>query len=597
MEDLFISALVRAGTCQKHAIHTRALSQNSSRREPWLRPQRKKVIGPHGQTRKLRAAVVAQDATGAAAASAGEITREEFRDVVNPYSSFSDHLQNDQLKKVRSNDLLPDTKGPLDVLPPPKKNIEATDNIIILKDERQREEVLEKPIRQRNQKRWFSSHPDHRKAIETIKLRLDDPLSSHEELYELYNSLPAPRAPYLPRKTLGLLLHHLSIVPRKTEARMLRYLSLLDDLKAADIPVYRSQYTSAIAFVGQAFSPVTDESVASAIRIYRTLEAEQSNQFGEPNKRSLASHATFTALFDVAAKSQKFALAEVIAREMDHRKLRPCRYYRVSRILFEGLRGDGEGVRRAYQELVDNGEIVDTVVINCVMSGLIRVGEIANAEMVFERMKRLDLQKREAVSAEREEAAANSPLGWRKKRDLGRLLNKAGRELWNNPEVRNRFQNASPITPDAHSYSLFLRYHAHTAGNIDRVSELLHEMHASGVSVDNRIYKILFHGFALHGGVRYTSWKLRHLDKMWENFLEAQEQGSAASREESKELDEDAIRFDTRLAWAVLSAYAKCAKQHRTLEVWACMKEIWKPNSEELEKIHRGLAIKFRNTV
>ena len=598
MENLFISALVRAGTCQKHALHTKASAKPSFQGEFRPRYRRRTSIGPHEQNRDFQAKAPTKGAAGAATAVA-EITREEFKAIVHPYPSFSSPLWNDSPSKSplsensRVNgavieDLLSDTLGPVQ-LPQPWKSETEPEESLTIAGEQEKGPPEEVPLG-RGHKQWYTSDTCDVATIKEIKARLRDPRSSHQELYDLYQTLPTPRAPYLDSKTLGKLLHHLAIVPRKTEPRMLRYLSILDDLKAAEIPISRSQYTSAIAFVGRAFSPVTQESVASAIRIYRTMEAETQAEANGTKSASLATHVTFTALFDIAAKSQKFGLAELVAREMDSRRLQPSRYFRVSRILYEGLRGDGRGVRRAYQELVDSGEIVDTVAINCVMSSLIRAGEAADAEVVFERMKRLDQEKRETV---KKASLLAPPMGWRRKRDLAMVLLRATRHLQSDSRARNTIQDATPIAPDSHTYSLFLRYHAHTAGNIDRVRELLNEMNAFSLPIDKRIFKILFRGFALHGGVRYTSWKRERLERIWEDLLTAEQRDLVQLTEEPTDLNDDAIRFDSRLAWAVLSAYAQCSTQQRTLEIWGKIKDRWKPSLEDMETVHRGLAIKF----
>ncbi|KAF2229962.1 hypothetical protein EV356DRAFT_509908 [Viridothelium virens] len=605
MENLFISALVRAGTCQKHTVHTTALAKPPIATESRQRLRRKDVTGPYRQTRELRAGATTKGAAGAAAV-AEEITRAEFKAIVNPYPSFSDlppekYLsQNPLLERTQLDDLsledgLSDTLSPLDARPPSEQAIVAEKSLVTA-EVRDNEVKFEKKRRRYDYMQWHTSRLEDIITLERIELLLEDPLTSHQELYDLYRTLPSPRAPYLHSKTLWKLLHHLTIVPRKTEGRMLRYLSILDDLRAAEIPVLRSHYTSAIAFVGQAFSPVTQESVASALRIYRSMETEAQNETGANKYIPMATHATFTALFDIAAKSQKFALAELIAQEMHSRKLRPSRYFRVSRILCEGLKGDGQGVRHAYQELVDSGEIVDTVAINCVMSSLIRVGEIGDAEMVFERMKRLDRDKR--VSAAPEDLdeniqAISPPTGWRRKRDMGILLARVGRQFRNDPLSRTKIQEATPVSPDTHSYGLFLRYHAHTAGNIDRVRELLDEMGDSNIPIDNRIYWVLFHGFALHGGVRYSSWKRNRLEKVWEDFLCAEEQDSQMKPGNSADFDEDAIHLQSQLVWTILSAYARCATQQRTMEIWEKIKERWRPTFEESERIHRGLTIRF----
>ncbi|KAK5182169.1 hypothetical protein LTR16_010282, partial [Cryomyces antarcticus] len=164
---------------------------------------------------------------------------------------------------------------------------------------------------------------------------------------------------------------------------MERYLSIVDDMKEAGIPMTVAEWNTAVAFAGRWYERVTAAEVENALHIWKEMEHQAGVQ---------GTNVTFNILFDIATKAGKYVLAEMIMKEMQKRNLKYNRYFRFGLIYYYGLRADGDGVRRAYKDFVEAGEIVDTAVMNCVMVSLIRAGEPTAAEEVFLRMKRLNAQ-------------------------------------------------------------------------------------------------------------------------------------------------------------------------------------------------------------
>ncbi|KAI9706250.1 MAG: hypothetical protein M1820_004825 [Bogoriella megaspora] len=585
-ENIFVSALVKAGTCPRHARYNSSWTKKSSREGGNIELSHRRTSVRHEQSRGIKSGAPKQ---GIAATAPIEISREEFKDIVDVYQSFSSATSLVEPDPFQSEVATVKDMG-LTVVEDNVPEVFVSDKSGIPAD---------------SHEQWVTDDIESCLGISRLADMVNNPRSSHSELYELYRSLPPPRAPYLPIATLRRLLHRLSVVPRKTEVRMLRYLSILDDLKASNIPLSRSEYTSAITFAGRAFHSITTESVASALRIYRAMEAETRGEEGVTNgdlrgretrgkRQSLASIVTFTALFDIATKALKFPLADLVAQEMKSRGIEPSRHYRVSRIYYEGIKADGEAVRNAYVQLVDSGEIVDTVVLNCVIGSLIRAGEVQAAEMVFEKMKRLDQEKRDAAKlATGNPRRVMPPTGWRRRRELGKLLARASNQLRHDAETRIKIQDATPVAPDCTSYATLIRYYAEVAGNIDRVLELLDEMEFYDIPLNSAIYICLFKGFEAHGGVRYTSWTKMRLEQIWTGFCAAVERDRKEVSEEPGDLNDDIICFERHAVWKILKAFAKCATQQRTLEVWQQIRDRWKPSAEDVERIYRGLAWRF----
>lgn len=376
---------------------------------------------------------------------------------------------------------------------------------------------------------------------------------THEEAFEAYSALPFPGVSYLSSETCRLLFHRLSVLQKKSRASKMRYLSVVDDMKSANLPIGSAEWNSAIAFCGQCLTHITSGDVENALRMWTEMEQEANVKGGT---------VTFNILFDVAAKAGKFVLAEMILKEMEDRQLKYNRYSRNSFIFYHGLREDGDAVRRAYREYVEAGEIVDTVVLNTVITALIRAGEAAAAEQVYERMKRMHTKQTGQIV----------PLGrWREIRDLGRVLNRAAQHSRKDPEKLRQVQEEQTITPDTQTYLHFVEYHASQTGEIRRIAALLAEMQHLGLPMHGRIFTKLFKGFAYHGGVRYTSWTRSRLEAVWASMLEASDEGMENVR---------VMRW--MVIWAV-RAFERCAGRRRTLEIWSELRRRWEPGDGEVD--------------
>jgi pentatricopeptide repeat protein len=250
------------------------------------------------------------------------------------------------------------------------------------------------------------------------------------------------------------------------------------------------------------------------------------------------------------------------------------RHYRVSLLYYYGVQQNGSAVRKTYQELVAAGDIVDTVVLNAVIASLLRAGEPSAAEHVFERMKRLHASK-----------AAPAPghnffnKTWRDRRLLGLHFKAESKRLGREgkDEELKQLQDFAPVAPDSRTYGILIRHHAGVIGNIDKVNDLLQEMKYNSILLDGTIFIVIFHGFNTFGGVRYTSWTLSKLEKIWQRYLKA--------------LQEDLERtwISSLSVIAALRAFARVADVERTMRAWEEIRALWEPSEQELENVLRVL--------
>ncbi|CAD0108864.1 unnamed protein product [Aureobasidium uvarum] len=409
-------------------------------------------------------------------------------------------------------------------------------------------------------------------AIDYFNLVIQDNHAPNALLYKAYTAIPQPRPQYLENQPIRQLMHRLSVVEYKDERTMQCYLSVVDDMLSADIPMTRTEWNSAMSFAGRYLRRVGDIQVETATQIWLRMEKEAALR---------SSPATFSILFDIATKAGKFALADIIVKEMMQRGIEPNRYFRTNMIYCHGLKRDGAAVRKTYQDFVDAGEIVDTLVLNCVVASLINAGEPSAAEYIFEKMKTLGT----------ENATAAKIKGWKAQRDLGKVLNRAGKTLRKEPARRVVVQNVTPITPNLHTYRLLIKYHAHESGNIDRISQLLDEMQQNGIDIHGSIFYQIIRGFSIHGGIRYSSWNKKRLDSFWEIFCQFVERDKEMEQNHGNWVSEEdrGCYLSISMVNIVLNAYHKVTGPENTRKVWQEIKEIWKPNEQDEEAVATGL--------
>lgn len=382
---------------------------------------------------------------------------------------------------------------------------------------------------------------------------------------------------------------------------MHRYFLLLNEVQAATphLPLSDGIWNSAISFAGRWLRKVSAAEVKSAVEVWMRMEE---NGVG-------ATETTFNVLYDLAVRAGRFALAGTIEGELRARGLPLNRFFRTSVIYHAGLRRDGEGVRRAFRELVDAGEIVDTAVMNCVILSLLRAGEAGAAGSVFLRMKTLHEAK----------FGTEAPKDWREGKQLGIQLDEEARRLRREEgdhersffggkfamgERREDVQRASPIAPDARTYRILIGWTLE-CGELGRARALVAEMKERNLRVYGSVYVGLLRGFGKFGGFIGGEWHARALEEVWAEVLEStmstvSDDGTAeggVDRTEDGDVEPPPIPetsrptyFTPSLALAAIHAFYKCTGRPRMLEIWQEIEPRWVEqgvSEEELEGVRR----------
>ncbi|KAK8038866.1 hypothetical protein PG993_007277 [Apiospora rasikravindrae] len=369
-----------------------------------------------------------------------------------------------------------------------------------------------------------------------------------ETIYDLYLLLPGHRIPYMSARLRHSLFAALGITERKSPKAMLRYFAVVADTKASGFALSRTEWNTAMSFASRYVGTSTDVEAEAALHLWREMEQDVGVRGNE---------ATFNILFDVAAKAGKFALAEMIYQEMNTRGFHFNRFHHVSLIHFFGLKMDAGGVRAAYREMVNSSEIIDTTVLNCVLVGLLRSGEEASAERLYNKMKATD--RRSKIIPER---------NYTSQKKMTKVLLMFARLARKHPELQRGFQSTSPTTPDLYTYRILVNHFGVRLGDLSRVAQFLDEMKFFRVPLHGSVFLALFKSFAQHGSDG-SDWSVQRLDSVWNAFLDAHDAGT------------DGLYISTWMAMWILRSFAHCTRsQDRVLEVYEELSLRWDLDSQ-----------------
>ncbi|KAJ9133234.1 Pentatricopeptide repeat protein [Coniochaeta hoffmannii] len=377
-----------------------------------------------------------------------------------------------------------------------------------------------------------------------------------DTIYHIYQQLPEPRMSHLPAKLRHGLLRVLGTPQKRTAKSMLRYFAVVADVKNSGLPLIQSEWNFAIAYAARYVGWSTNAETESALSLWREMEREAGIKGNE---------VTFNILFDVASKSGNFALAEMIYQEMEARGHPYNRYHYVSLIHFFGLKHDTDGLRAAYREMVEAGEMVDTVVLNCVMAGLLRSGEEDAAERVYERMRASSPKSR---GMPQRTYATNKMIT-----QALMMFARVGRQ---HPEMARQLQLGAPMAPDLQTYRLLINHYGVKLGDLSKVAQYLDEMKFFQVELHGSIFLALFKSFAQHGGYPGAAWSEQRLNSIWAALLQALDEGVTG------------LTVETWLAGWALKAFKKCSTEQRIMEAYEALEARW-----DLEQADRTFMMDF----
>jgi pentatricopeptide repeat protein len=357
-------------------------------------------------------------------------------------------------------------------------------------------------------------------AVERFLEAVKDPKKTNQYIFRLYRDLPSPGVAHLSKRTRGLLLRRMSQPPNRRWADARRYLAIVEDMIAAKLPLSPALWTSAIHLAGRAMGHVKKQDLVRSIGIWQQMEHLAGIE-SDP--------VVFTILFDIAIKASQFTVADRLLQEMSKRGIEFRRAGKVSKIYYYGMLRDVNGIHRAFDEFLAAGEIVDTAVLNCLMTSFIRAGKIRIAESLYERMMQAQAAARPAgdtghkgVSSTHQPALASELMLYRKAaKELNRAFEMATRIKHTLPAHHRALQESIPMSPDTRTFHIFLSYHAIHSGNLQAFSKIVDDMEKTfAIPPRGMIYLLLFEGFARYGRKK-KGWTADKLRFAWRSYVRA----------------------------------------------------------------------------
>lgn len=355
-------------------------------------------------------------------------------------------------------------------------------------------------------------------GVKLLWSQLRRPNSHNEGIYHAYRQIPTPGVAYLSEQSRGILLHRFAKPRRARRIDLTRLVCVIDDMQRAGLKMSWAVWMSAINLSGKFSLEQSSYHLQEALKMWRRMEHE-----GKMPSTSV----TLNILFDISAKSGLFKVGEKVANEMKSRGISFSRCGKVSHIFLAGLRNDPAGVRAAYKDFVDSGEIVDTVVLNCTIASLVRCGQYPVAEKMYQRMT--DARK---IRMSEPDHRSTLPLiipsvsdnfaAYRKATvRLGRVLGASAVLHDKNRDFHQKLQSLVPLTPDSRTFHIFLSYHVYETGDLKKFLQFVDDMEdVYRIPPQGMIYNFLFQGFIIHGG-KHGPWTLNRLKEVWRTFLRA----------------------------------------------------------------------------
>ncbi|KAJ5112281.1 hypothetical protein N7532_000326 [Penicillium argentinense] len=342
------------------------------------------------------------------------------------------------------------------------------------------------------------------------------PKMSSQYLFGLYRQIPAPGVAKLPPRTRGYLLRQLANPPNRRSVDCRRYLALVEDMIACRLPMSLSMWTTAISFAGRASKRghTKKRYLIRAIGLWQQMEHYA---------KITADDAVFNTLYDTAVKSGQFSIAERLDHERIKRGIPATRYGLIPKLNYYAEHRDLEGISNTFNEFIQSGNMVDTVVLNGLISAFLRAGDFQTAEGVYKRMLLAQMARKgdhsnvtgNSLSTQFEVYRATT-------KRVGRLLKLSHGLKDKLPGHHSAIQESLSLTPDTRTFHILLRHYAITTGRFEDVLRIVRDMERTyRVPPRHMIYNHLFEGFSLHGAAKKKIWTPERLRLTWFSYIRA----------------------------------------------------------------------------
>lgn len=339
---------------------------------------------------------------------------------------------------------------------------------------------------------------------------LHDKTKSNQFVFTCYKKLPDPGVTWLSKMERKILLRRFAKPMDRRRGSARYYLQLVQDMIDAELPMNRWHWTTAIYFTAHKVPVLEKRDLQDAITLWRQMESMGINADG----------AIFELLFNIAIKANQFSVGDSLLREMENRGLSLSRHGMVAKIYACGRKRDLDGIQNGFDEFVRSGGIVDSTVLNALLSSLLQAGALEIAQQLYSKM----MATYRTIHTKPQHLNDFSPStftefgNWRKSASrLGGIFKRYMR-LQNlyveNPE---QVQDLVPMSPDTRTFYIVFSHHCLHTGDLGQICQILRDMESVfAVPPQSIIYNFLFLAFDRHKPSQ--GWTKERLQEVWVVF-------------------------------------------------------------------------------
>lgn len=355
-------------------------------------------------------------------------------------------------------------------------------------------------------------------ALEEFLGALLDERKSNQYIFRLYRRLPPPGVTHLSKNSRGELLRRFASSPDRRRVNARRYLALVDDMIDAGLPMSRALWTSAMYFTAHTSHRAEKSDLRNAIGLWRQMERVAGIE---------SDSGVFDVLFHVSLKAGQYTVADRFLTEMESRGVNFSRHGKVTNIYYQGLKKDVDGIRKAFDEFIQSGELVDTVVLNCLLASLLRAGDSQAADQLYRRMMQNQEQSEKPVRRAKNHLhhfpslSSEFSLYRKQAKKVGWVLSKSAALQTQSPALHKLLQEAVPQGPDTRTFHILLAHHCKHTGDLATIMNILEDMeNVFPIPPRFLVFHFLFDGFANHSR-RAKGWTPQRLLDTWNTFRRA----------------------------------------------------------------------------
>ena len=409
---------------------------------------------------------------------------------------------------------------------------------------------------------WFRGNASTRNQVNLLRKQLRY-LNPHiESVFAAYLNIPFPRIKHMPDYVVADLLKVIRQSQSKSDKAAERYFVVMDDMVASGIAPSVRDFTSALWLVGRSNDSDPKLGLDRALDIFSRME-----QHG--NRR--AHTVTFNTLGDLTLRARRFDLFKKTLQQMSARELREDRFTCLLRLRYFGLIREPAKVKQTYRDMISDGHLIDTTVLNCVIKNLMISGDTATAEKTFERMK-------ETTDPITQENQVETSQAWNHQQQLAKILQYSSWLFQSDSDSLGQLQRSTPTSPNTYTYRLIIRYHCFTTKSLHRIVDLLDEMQQAGLFITRPIFYMVFAGFSTNSSGKFSPWNATQLEAIFDLFVQCVKWSRRSELETHTrgEKFDHCCDFNERVTEAILQAFAEHTDGVRVRAVWKEIRSMWR---------------------